>query len=211
MIEITLEESRVEDVISTAMAYVEGKKIRKDLLSKAEADYDVLSKEIGNLDLVGSLLRHLLEQKRQEVKSKIEDLVTWGLQTVFEEEYEFFFESSTYGGRVEMKPMLKVGGHSSPIMDFHGGGVVEVTAFLLNLLVLLLARPKLRRVMIMDEMFSMVSSDYLPRVGLLLQELTTRVGVQFILITHLDSLKAVFEKRYQFSKRGSRTIVEVIG
>lgn len=69
-----------------------------------------------------------------------------------------------------------------------GGGVVDVAAFALRMACLSLARPQRRRLLILDEPFRFVSRGYRPRLRALLQQLTKDMGIQIVMVTHLQDL-----------------------
>ena len=58
-----------------------------------------------------------------------------------------------------------------------------------RLAALILAKPKLRRTIILDEPFKFVSAEYLSNVKLLLEGLARDFKVQFIVVTHIKQLQ----------------------
>ncbi len=70
-----------------------------------------------------------------------------------------------------------------------GGGVVDVASFALRLACLLLASPKRRRLLCLDEPFKHLSENYRPAVRELIEVLAREMDVQFIIVTHSNELK----------------------
>lgn len=74
-------------------------------------------------------------------------------------------------------------------MSASGGGVIDVAAFALRLACLLLATPRPRRLLVLDEPFRFVSAKYRPKIRALLLQLSEELGVQIILVTHITELQ----------------------
>ncbi len=73
-------------------------------------------------------------------------------------------------------------------LDEDSGGVVDVAAFTLQLSSLMLKKPPVRRVMILDEPFKFVSEEYRPGIRQMLEKLSEEFNFQFILVTHIVEL-----------------------
>ena len=158
----------------------------------------------------------LSELKKKQVKIKIEALVTKGLQTIFErDDYEFEIVMQQKRGVMTAKPMLhskfKGRDFSSEVMDGHGGGIVNVISFILQVIVLLSIRPKLERIIVADEPFENVSKEYLNNVADFIKYLADISGMQIILVTHKDEFLDVADKKFKVSlnKRGV-SIIKVL-
>jgi hypothetical protein len=152
------------------------------------------------------VLQTAIEARRQQLKERVESLVTRGLRAVFRRaDLEFFFEARLHGGTVGILPALRSTFRGETIeagiVDGHGGGVADVISFLLRVVVLSLARPKLALVLVLDEPFRHVSLEYLRGCATLLRELNRTAGVQFVLVTHKPDLLDAADVVY-------RTVVE---
>lgn len=73
-------------------------------------------------------------------------------------------------------------------MTAAGGGVVDVAAFALRVSCLMLHRPRLSKVVVLDEPFRFVSAEYQENVGRMLEELASDLDLQVIMVTHNEEL-----------------------
>ena len=64
-----------------------------------------------------------------------------------------------------------------------------MASFGLRVACLILRRPKVRRVLIMDEPFKFLSENYRSAVKEMLHNLSEKFQIQFIMVTHIDELK----------------------
>lgn len=125
---------------------------------------------------------------QQETHTAIASVVTRCLQAVFPDPYEFQILFEERRGRTEARLVFVRDGEAVSPLDSSGGGVVDVAAFALRLACLMLAQPARRRLVVLDEPFKFVSADYLPAVRQLLEDLAAELGVQFVMVTHLEEL-----------------------
>jgi DNA repair exonuclease SbcCD ATPase subunit len=126
---------------------------------------------------------------QEEAHRKIADVVSQSLEAVFDEPYQFRIIFEQKRGRTEARLVFVRDGMEVDPMTASGGGVVDVAAFALRLSCLLLSRPPLRRVLILDEPFRFVSVEYRSRGKELLQTLSKELDVQFILVTHIADIQ----------------------
>lgn len=176
---------------------VQGKLGKRELLEGQLVTLQQQAKDLEEALLVEErallVLQGFSERLRMECQQKVEALVTMGLQTVFEAPYEFVIESSIQRNVVSMRFLLRTplkdGGHfETDLYDSVGGGILDVVSFLLRVIVLSMVRPKLSRVLLLDEVFSHVSRAHLTNVAVLLRKLSDSLGLQIILVTHSPEL-----------------------
>lgn len=168
-----------------------------------------LKTEYANTDKAIEIVHTATETRRQELRDRVESLVTRGLRAVFKrEDFEFLFKVSLRRDVFGVLPVLKskFGEHDleEGIVDGHGGGVADVVSFILRVIILSLSRPRVAPLMILDESFKHVSPQYLRGVSVLLKELSDTAGIQFIMVTHkselLDSADVIY--RSSLDKKG---------
>jgi hypothetical protein len=135
------------------------------------------------------ILQTVTQAIQQQVHEKISGVVSKCLEAVFEEPYTFRIVFEQKRGRTEARLVFLRAGQELDPMTAAGGGVVDVTAFALRLACLVLAKPTLRRLVILDEPFKFVSAAYRGRVRTMLETLADELKVQFIMVTHIPELQ----------------------
>jgi DNA repair exonuclease SbcCD ATPase subunit len=115
-------------------------------------------------------------------------LVTNCLQSVFGEIYEFAINFTESRGKTDAKIVFKKDGMEVNPLKSCGGGVVDVAAFALRL-AFVSTQPKIRRVIIADEPFRFVSQKYRQAVADMMVELSSKLDVQIIQITHIEEFQ----------------------
>jgi DNA repair exonuclease SbcCD ATPase subunit len=82
-------------------------------------------------------------------------------------------------------------------MTASGGGVVHVASFALRIAMWSLQRPRPRETILLDEPFHFLSRDLQPKASELLKVISKRLGIQFVIVTHDDSLTEAADKVFE--------------
>ena len=106
----------------------------------------------------------------------------------------FKFVQSQQRGVPALEPVLVDGGVEAPLLESFGGGPATVVAFLLRLIVA--HRLQLHPVLLLDESFAQVSSQYVGNVAKLLKELAAQLGWTFVLVTHQTGFLLEADRAY---------------
>lgn len=156
------------------------------------------------------VLRRYADVQQEDIRRRLEGLVTLGLRAVFEEDLAFHLRSKVVGKRTDTELTITstYDGQQieTPIMDARGGGVAAVTGFLLQVILLLLHRAP--KILFLDEAFSQVSAEYEPRLVEFMSELADRSGMQFVVVTHSSAFEDVSDAVYRTSSIDGATKVE---
>jgi DNA repair ATPase RecN len=159
----------------------------------------VLEGEAALLGLTDAALIALLQQTSAANLKAIEELVTSGLQAIFEDlALSFRFEVDQARGQQTLTPVLASHGEETgPILDSHGGGPAQVVALLLRLVTV--HRLGLFPLVVLDEALNMVSDQYISNCATFLKGLCTRLGLDILLVTHKDAFAAEATRAYRIS------------
>ncbi len=148
-----------------------------------------IDEEHENSEEAQKILQAVAESVQKIAHDKIANVVSRCLEAVFDEPYKFIIDFERKRGKTEANLTFERDGLSMDPLSASGGGVVDVAAFALRLACLLLTRPPLKRILLLDEPFRFVSNSYRPRIRSLLESLSDEMNVQFIIVTHISALK----------------------
>lgn len=170
-------------------------------------------KKHGILTAAVEVLKQVAEERREAVVRKIEKLVTWGLQVIFGEDHAFRFELGVKRGQMSAVPLVGTPGRDGKtrwehVLNACGGGIVDVTAFLLRVIAVLLSRPRLERFVLFDEPFVHVKGRRnLAGVERLVKELARKAALRMLIVIRPD-LDDAGDMTYRFAKTEGRTKAE---
>ncbi len=160
-----------------------------------------------------AVLTRIGEERQEQAHRTIENLITRGLRTIFDDTLSFHLVPVVRGNRPEIDFVVRsdLDGTTvdTPVMDARGGGLAAIVGFLLRLVVELLS-PRRDAPILLDETFAHVSAEYEPRLAEFLRDLVDRTGIQIIMVTHSDAYADTADTRYRFRLTRGVTHVEAL-
>lgn len=173
-------------------------------LADAEREVARLIVEEDTLDRVCNLFRILIDREVVDNAQTAERLLSEGLRTIFDDlELSVRADVDVQRGKVSVdlitlqsQPNGSVTEASST--DAFGGSVSVVQSILLRIVVAV--RRGLRPILLLDESLAAVAEQYVPRVGLFLSELSVRMGLDILVVTHNPMLVEAADKAYRIHK-----------
>lgn len=180
-----------------------------------QGEIATLTADVNILDHVTILLNSLGEERQLQAQQTIEELVTRGLQTIFDETLSFHIVQTTRAKNATVEFLVRdtFGAddntiRETPVMDARGGGLAATIGFLLRVVVMLLRGSTIEEnILVLDETFAHVSAEYLPALGEFLRELVDKTGIQIIMVTHQPEFADYADKVYRFSQVDGETKV----
>lgn len=175
-----------------------------------------LTELVEDLDRVTLLLNSMGEDRQQKAQSTIEELVTWGLRSIFDETLSFHIVQNTKGRAVQVEFVVRTTLHGraidTPVMDARGGGLAATIGYLLRLVIILLTRKpgQTPPPIVLDETFAHVSAEYLPAVSAFVREIVDKTGVQHIVVTHQEELVEGADAVHRFTMKDGATRTEQV-
>ncbi len=198
-------ERRLERRIGEAKALARSGKESQSQAAEAEATMIACEEATA-------FLNSFADERQAKVQNQIETLVTHGVQTIFGDDLTFHVLSEQKANRTEVSFSLRssMGEETveTPILDARGGGVAAVVGFLLRLIITLLRED--RPLLVLDETWAQLSSDYEPRLAEFVRELVDQTGVQILLVTHSDAYTEHADKAYRVTQKKGVTEFEEI-
>lgn len=177
-----------------------------------QEEMTVLDTDITTHEHVTILLNSLGENRQEEAQRKIEELVTRGLQTIFDDTLSFHIVQTVRAKTANVEFLIrKEIGESfleTSVLEAQGGGLSATVGFLLRLVVMLLDKgTTVENILVLDESFAHVSDEYLPGLGAFLREVVDKTGVQIVMVTHQEPFKDFADKVYRFTQTDGKTQV----
>ncbi|WP_343084234.1 hypothetical protein [Blautia producta] len=194
----TLKINRIAADLRTTRDKVNGYKAKRELLEKqreaaVKAKNEAESK-LGVFGMVQILLQKTSDYARQQVKTRIEDIVSEALNVVFGGNHKFIIDLTLRGNQPVAEYYLNddsvLTKLEKPDYD-RGGGKVDIIALALRLAVG--EMEGITGPLFLDEVGKHVSKEYAPAVAYFLKEYSANFGRQIILITHNADLAEIGE------------------
>jgi len=152
-------------------------------------------RRLKHLEQAQAFLQKVAQDTQEQLKIHVEDIVQLALDAIFPDKYKFEIQFNISYGKTtaELVFISKQSGHIVDPMIASGGGVVDICSFALRLACWTLSRG-IDKTIILDEPFRFLSKNIQESAGTLLRELSNRLDIQIILITHMDALMDAADK-----------------
>jgi len=163
----------------------------KTQIKEIKGEIDDTENKIDDVSDALNIAQIISKEIQQKVHSKIAGVVSRCLTSVFENPYELeiLFEQKR-GGTEASLVFTREGNIYDKPMKAGGGGPVDVAAFALRLSCMMLATPKLRSIVFLDEPFKSPSTHYREKIRELLEILSDKMKTQIIMTTNIEELEA---------------------
>lgn len=162
----------------------------KQMLAKEKEILDESKRNLSDLQEAQKIVQATAAEVQNRVHQRIATIVTRCLQTVYNEPWSFkvYFEQKRGKTEARMVVVDEAGNETDPAEE-NGGGVVDLAAFALRIITLLMKKPAARKLLVLDEPFRFLTS-HAEQVKTLLKSLSDELDIQFIVVTHDRGLVA---------------------
>lgn len=136
------------------------------------------------------LLTLVQKATKEKIKEGFENIVTYALRYIYNDDYAFELEFGRRGNLQEIDFNVKTPDFKEAFdpKETSGGGVLDILSLALRIALLELAKPKIEGFVILDEPFKHLSKEYLIRAGEFLQAINKRIHRQIIMVTHKEEM-----------------------
>jgi DNA repair exonuclease SbcCD ATPase subunit len=169
---------------------------------------DTLKKDIDRDMKASTVLKHLLDIMVKDEVARMAGLITYGLKTIFEDQnLTFTPEITKKNEKIYIELKTNNDGVEGGYKSF-GGSVAVIESFLLRVLCLL--KKKSAKLMILDETFAAVGKEYIANTGNLISELSKKIGLDVLLVTHQTEFQHNADHVYRVRESKNGLIMEKI-
>jgi DNA repair exonuclease SbcCD ATPase subunit len=150
-------------------------------------------------------------QTQQSLQVSISDITSLALEAVFPDPYSLEVSFVQRRNKTECDLYFMRDGNKVDPLTASGVGAVDVAAFALRIASWSMSTPHSRNVIILDEPFRFLSENYQEQAGNMLKEISQKLGIQMIIVTHNPVLAEVADKTFNVSiKKGVSKVTEEI-
>lgn len=143
------------------------------------------------------IINEVLLATQEEVVGLVSSLVSLALAAVYGPGHGFELDFQIARNQSEATPWIVRDGQRFSPREEVGGGVLDVAALALRIALWSLQTPRTAPVFILDEPGKWVSADLQEMFGGLLKELSTEMGIQFILVSHSEQIQAAADATFR--------------
>ena len=153
------------------------------------------------------VIREVGLKTQQQLQYHISDITSLALEAVFSDPYTLIAEFIQRRNKTECDLFFSRDGNKVDPLSASGGGAVDVASFALRVASWSMQRPKSRSTLILDEPLRFLSADHQEQASVMIKELSQKLGIQFIIITHEPILASYADKVFETKIRKGITQV----
>ena len=136
---------------------------------------------------------------QKTLKYHISDVTSLALDSVFDDPYELKVNFVQRRNKMECDLTFVRDGLEIDPIEASGVGAIDVASFALRIASWSMMRPRSRNVIILDEPFRYLSENYQEQASLMVKELSKKLGLQFIIVTHEQVLTEHADRVFEVS------------
>jgi len=192
---------------------IKGKREKtQQLYDEAIKEATNVRKQINNAKDALVIIQKVAQDTQTNLVYNVETLVSTALSAVYDEPYQFKIDFNIKRGKTEAEIYFVKDGKKHDPLESSGYGAVDVASLALRVVAWSLNKTKHNTIFILDEPFKHVSQDLQEKAMLMLHELSHKLDLQFIVITHSNDKDVMqySDKIFKVSKSGLYSNVEVI-
>ena len=153
------------------------------------------------------IIREVGMQTQQQLQFHISDITSLALEAVFPDPYKLIVEFVQRRNKTECDLYFERDGEKVDPLTASGGGAVDVAAFALRIASWSMQQPRSRNVIILDEPLRFLSTDLQEQASIMIKEISEKLGIQFIIVTHEDTLASYADKVFRVSIKNGKSKV----
>lgn len=177
-------------------------------ISALAADIKLIKKDVRRHEQALEIVKEVGLRTQQQLQYHISEITSTALDAVFgNTAYELIVEFIERRNKTECDLFFSRDGIKIDPITASGGGAVDVAAFALRIASWSMARPRSRNVIILDEPLRFLSEDNQERASQMIKELSEKLGLQFIIVTHNETLTAYADRVFEVKIKSGKSKV----
>lgn len=172
------------------------------LLHECNNKEKLLLKEINDIEKAQVIIQTVARETQDNLIYNIENVVTAALEAVMDDPYKFRVIFDVKRNKTEAKLLFERNGELIEPLNSSGYGAADIASLALRIAAWSLTNPKKRPLFILDEPFKHLSTELHEKASLMIKELSEKLGIQFIIITHVNQISEHSDKVFRVVKYG---------
>lgn len=145
------------------------------------------------------IIREVGLKTQEQLQFHISDITSLAMEAVFPDPYTLKVEFVQRRNKTECDLLFERNGNICDPLEASGGGAVDIAAFALRIASWSMQLPHTRNTIILDEPLKWVSAEYQEAASQMIKEISKRLNLQFIIVTHNPILTSYADKVFQVS------------
>jgi len=156
-------------------------------------------KNVKNLEKAHEIVKLVGGETQQQLHYHISDITSLALEGVFENPYKLILDFVERRGKVECDLLFERDGEVTKPLRTAGFGSADIASLALRVSCWSMKSPRTRPTIIIDEPFKHLSAKYHEAASQMIKEISSKLGIQFIISTHIPTLATYGDKVFNMT------------
>ena len=166
------------------------------------------SRSLRRHEQAREIVREVGLKTQEQISFHLSDITSLALEAVFTNPYELIVEFVQRRNKTECDLLFERDGNRVDPIEASGVGAVDIASFALRIASWSMSRPHSRNVIILDEPFKCLSDNYQEKASQMLKEVSDKLKLQFIIVSHNQTLASAADKVFEVSIKNGRSYVK---
>jgi len=176
-------------------------------IDNAEQFIKEKKKDLRRHEQAREIIREVGLKTQQQLQFHVSDITSLALEAVFDNPYKLITEFIQRRNKTECDLYFERDGNRIDPLSASGGGTVDVASFALRVASWSMQRPRSRNVLILDEPFRYLSSDLLPKASEMLNQISKKLKLQIIMVTHAEELIENADRVFEVKIKKGKSLI----
>ena len=149
------------------------------------------------------IIRQVGLKTQQQLQVHISNITSLALEAVFNDPYKLVVEFIQRRNKTECDLYFEKKGNKVDPLTASGGGVVDVASFALRIASWSMQTPKSTNTILLDEPLRFLSKEKQSKASEMIKEISEKLGIQFIIITHEPALSIYADKIFEVTQQNN--------
>lgn len=191
----------VNSLVEKYQKIVGRKEAIENSLRQKEDELSLILSHKTNAEYALEIIQKVALETQSSLKYNIEAPVTAALEAILDEPYEFKLNFDIKRNKTECALKFSRNGLEVTPKDASGGTALDIASIALRIALHSIAVNKTKPIFILDESTKHVSADKREAVSTLIKELSDKLGIQFIIVSHDEKLTASADSVFRVTLR----------
>jgi len=191
----------VNSLVEKYQKIVGRKEAVENSLRQKEDELSLILSHKTNAEYALEIIQKVALETQSSLKYNIEAPVTAALEAILDEPYEFKLNFDIKRNKTECALKFSRNGSEVTPKDASGGTALDIASLALRIALHSIAVNKTEPMFILDESTKHVSADKREAVSTLIKELSDKLGIQFIIVSHDEKLTASADSVFRVALR----------
>jgi len=169
-----------------------------ETLAKFRKKLKIKKQSLKRHEEAREIVREVGLKTQQQLEFHIANITSLALETVFvNDPYTLQVEFVHKRNKTECDLFFERDGERVKPLEAAGVGAVDIATFALRIASWSMMNPKPNNTIILDEPFKHLSDNYQEKASLMLKELSKKLNIQFIIVSHKKALSLSADKVFE--------------